>query len=180
MPRWINQLTLTEWFGYTGLIPFFAAAVAVVVGLENSLSWFLAYSALILSFMAGACWGVAQAHFVLLSKENDIIGDADNSLAPVGSAAPIEPRPDPISLCVSIAVFLFGLALLLLHDWLGPIIALDGLVTGYLVLFVLEMRELFRQTYSAVYRRMRTVLTMVVVILHLLVGIWLWFEPVSR
>lgn len=179
MPRWITQLTLTEWFGYTGLIPFFASAVAVVMGLEGSLTWFLVYSSMILSFMAGACWGVAQAHFVLLNKENDIIGDAERPLAPVGSTESIQPRPDPISLSVSIAVFLFGLALLAFHQWLGPIIALDGLVTGYLVLFVLELRDLFRQTYSAIYRRMRTILTMVVVVLHLLVGIWLWFEPMA-
>ena len=179
MPGWVKQLTLTEWFGYTGLIPFFAAALAVVMGVEHSLAGFLVYSALILSFMAGACWGVAQAHFVLLSSDNDIIGDANDTLAPVGSSASIQPKPDPISLSVSIAVFLFGLTLLIFHQWLGPIIALDGLVTGYLVLFVLELRELFRQTYSPAYRRMRTVLTMVVVILHLLVGIWLWFEPMA-
>ncbi len=25
MPTWVRQLTLTEWFGYTGLIPFIAS-----------------------------------------------------------------------------------------------------------------------------------------------------------
>ncbi len=132
-----------------------------MAGVENSLTVFLVYSAMILSFMAGACWGVAQAHYVLLNRDPDT-----------------PPSADPVSLSVSIAVFLFGLALLVFHQWLGPMIAMDGLVTGYLVLFMLELRELFRQTYSATYRRMRAILTFVVVTLHLLVGVWLWFEPV--
>ena len=162
MPTWVRQLTLTEWFGYTGLIPFIASGVAVVAGVENSLTLFLVYSAMILSFMAGACWGVAQAYHTLFKNDPDTVSDAD-----------------PVALSVSIAVFLFGLALLVFHQWLGPIIAIDGLVTGYLVLFMLELRELFRQAYSPVYRRMRTILTSVVVVLHLLVGVWLWFEPMT-
>lgn len=178
MPTWVRQLTLTEWFGYTGLIPFIASGVAVVAGVENSLTVFLVYSAMILSFMAGACWGVAQAHYVLLNRDHDIVGDADQTLSPVGGSHAVRPCADPVSLSVSIAVFLFGLALLVFHQWLGPMIAIDGLVTGYLVLFMLELRELFRQTYSATYRRMRAILTFIVVTLHLLVGVWLWFEPV--
>ena len=54
------------WLGYGGLVPFFALAVALLLGsdlplLENvRLDWWLAaYAAIILSFLGAVHWGVA-------------------------------------------------------------------------------------------------------------------------
>lgn len=53
-------MTLSERFGYAGLIPFFITAVMVYLGSDSGLDYFQQYSVLILCFMSGASWGVAQ------------------------------------------------------------------------------------------------------------------------
>lgn len=53
---------ISQKLGYAGLIPFVFFASAVAVGTDWAIEPFIFYSALILSFMAGACWGVLQAH----------------------------------------------------------------------------------------------------------------------
>ncbi|MBV1960236.1 MAG: DUF3429 domain-containing protein, partial [Oleibacter sp.] len=55
-------MPLFERLGYAGLLPFIAATLAVLVGVHGAESFFIVYSAFILSFMSGACWGVQQAH----------------------------------------------------------------------------------------------------------------------
>jgi len=53
---------LSQRLGYAGLIPFVFFSLSVLAGSEWAPELFALYSALILSFMAGACWGVMQAH----------------------------------------------------------------------------------------------------------------------
>lgn len=52
---------ITNLLGYFGLIPFLAATVLEVAGAEfmgkTGLTYFVTYSAIILSFMAGTLWG---------------------------------------------------------------------------------------------------------------------------
>ncbi|MCA6065180.1 DUF3429 domain-containing protein [Thalassolituus marinus] len=55
-------LSISEKLGYAGLIPFVAAAGAVLMGYEQGEEFFKLYSLLILTFMAGGCWGVEQAN----------------------------------------------------------------------------------------------------------------------
>lgn len=54
--------SISEKLGYAGLVPFVAAALAVVFGYERGEEFFKLYSLLILTFMAGGCWGVEQAN----------------------------------------------------------------------------------------------------------------------
>ncbi|WP_430462382.1 DUF3429 domain-containing protein [Thalassolituus sp. LLYu03] len=55
-------MSISEKLGYAGLLPFIAAAVAVVMGVEQGEAMFKLYSVLILAFMSGGCWGVEQAN----------------------------------------------------------------------------------------------------------------------
>jgi hypothetical protein len=55
-------MPLFERLGYAGLLPFIAATLVVSFGVHGAESFFVVYSAFILSFMSGACWGVQQAH----------------------------------------------------------------------------------------------------------------------
>ncbi len=55
-------MSISEKLGYAGLIPFIVATVAVVLGYEQGEAFFKLYSLLILTFMAGGCWGVEQAN----------------------------------------------------------------------------------------------------------------------
>lgn len=55
-------MSLFERLGYAGLLPFIAATMAVPFDINGAESFFIVYSAFILSFMSGACWGVQQAH----------------------------------------------------------------------------------------------------------------------
>ena len=100
----IRRHTLVEILGYAGLIPFIGAALVIPLGVTEALPFFMAYSAMILAFMAGACWGVVQGRH-----------DAFGHLAP----------------SVSIAVFLWGLAVWWFNASLGAFISLGGLLAGY-------------------------------------------------
>lgn len=55
-------ITLSEKLGYLGIAPFVVGAVCVVFGVAGAEHLFKLYSLLILTFMAGACWGLEQAH----------------------------------------------------------------------------------------------------------------------
>lgn len=55
-------LSFSEKLGYAGLVPFVAGAVAILFGVEGAAEMFKLYSVLILSFLAGGCWGIEQAH----------------------------------------------------------------------------------------------------------------------
>lgn len=54
---------MAGWLGWSGLLPFALLAVAVMAGpwRDAALSAFLAYSAVILSFLGGVRWGRAMA-----------------------------------------------------------------------------------------------------------------------
>lgn len=55
-------MSISEKLGYAGLFPFVAATIAVVMGYAQGEEYFKLYSLLILTFMAGGCWGVEQAN----------------------------------------------------------------------------------------------------------------------
>lgn len=55
-------VSLSEKLGYVGVAPFVIGAVCVVAGVDGADHLFKLYSLLILTFMAGACWGIEQAH----------------------------------------------------------------------------------------------------------------------
>lgn len=56
------SLSISEKLGYAGLVPFVLTALGVVFGIEGAQELFKLYSLLILSFIAGGCWGVEQAN----------------------------------------------------------------------------------------------------------------------
>lgn len=56
------KITLSEKLGYLGTLPFVIGALLVLLGVEAAEHWFKLYSLLILTFIAGACWGLEQAH----------------------------------------------------------------------------------------------------------------------
>lgn len=154
----LKNLSLMEWLGYAGLIPFFGSFISVLVGLESGLPMFLAYSALILSFMAGACWGVVQGAG---SRERQKPEGEDES----SGAAPV-PR-HPFSLLVSIGVFLVGMFAWWYVELMGTVVTLAVLGTGYLSLLLLEQGALYRHSYSSDYKRLRRHLSFTVIALHL-------------
>lgn len=55
-------MSISEKLGYAGLAPFVISAITVVFGSEAGGEFFKLYSLLILTFMAGGCWGVEQAN----------------------------------------------------------------------------------------------------------------------
>ena len=56
------KFSFSEKLGYIGTLPFIVGALCVIVGIDGAEHWFKLYSLLILTFMAGACWGIEQAH----------------------------------------------------------------------------------------------------------------------
>lgn len=138
--EFLKRSSFIELLGYAGLLPFALALVMATLGVLEGVRLFEAYSAMILAFMAGSCWGVAQSH---------------------------HERAGYVTPAVAIAVFLWALAAWWFIGWLGQQVALIGLLAGYVALFVLEQRELFRQAYSASYKRLRRNLTLIVSGFHL-------------
>lgn len=150
-----SKLTLTEWFGYSGLLPFIAALVFYWVDADQAVALFSAYSVLILAFMAGGCWGVAQ-HQGTGRQTGEESGEAE-----VWS-------PDVVSLSVSIGVFLVGAFVWWFRDLVSIPYCLLLLAACYLALFALERAPLFLSAYSSRYRRMRLHLTATVTSFHLI------------
>lgn len=62
LASWWRELPLSNRFGYAGLLPFLAMAILALAGFSWGYDGFKVYSIVILAFMAGACWGVEQAH----------------------------------------------------------------------------------------------------------------------
>lgn len=55
-------LSFSEKLGYIGLVPFVVGTVCIVLGIEGAEHLFKLYSLLILTFLAGGCWGVDRAY----------------------------------------------------------------------------------------------------------------------
>lgn len=55
-------ISLSEKLGYVGVAPFVLGALGVIFHIDGGEHLFKLYSLLVLTFMAGACWGVEQAH----------------------------------------------------------------------------------------------------------------------
>ncbi|NHN38880.1 DUF3429 domain-containing protein [Pseudomaricurvus alcaniphilus] len=157
----MDTLTTAKRLGYAGLIPFVTIALwflvsllvaplptAVTVYLTTA---FLTYSAIILSFMAGALWG-------------QVLTSDSSARAPGGS-----------QLVVSNLFALTAWASMLTDYFLLSLLAL---LLGYLLLWLAETRAAARlQGPTAIagvgrdYRRLRTVLTLVVIACHLVVAL---------
>ena len=133
--EFLKRSSFIELLGYAGLLPFAIALVMSVLGMAEGIRLFDAYSAMILAFMAGSCWGVAQSH---------------------------HERAGYVSPSVAIVVFLWALAAWWFVAWLGQMTTLVGLLIGYVALFVLEQRELYRHAYSSSYKKLRRNLTLFV------------------
>lgn len=139
--EWFHRRTLSELLGYAGLLPFGGAVVGALFGFSSAVAFFISYSAMILVFMAGACWGVAQARSMEAGK---------------------------LPLLLSIGVFWLALAAWLLSALLPDSIVLPMLLLGFLGLYALETQPLFQDAYDSRYSRLRSVLTLVVAGAHVL------------
>lgn len=167
----LKRLSLMEWLGYAGLLPFLGSFLASVSGFEAGLSVFLAYSALILSFMAGACWGVVQGRGYLLESGISDSSGADSIEHNAEDEKPAEKKsaekPHSFSLLVTIATFLTGMFAWWYVEILGPAVSLMVLGGGFVCLFLLEQGGLYRHSYSPAYKRLRRHLSFTVIGLHL-------------
>jgi hypothetical protein len=141
MVEWLKRRSLTELLGYAGLLPFAGALVGTVFGFASAVAFFISYSAMILVFMSGACWGVAQAR------------DGDFNKRSLG---------------ISIGIFWLAMGAWLLSAIIPDEVTLPLLMSGFLGLYALETTSLFQSSYSSQYWRLRTVLTSVVVVSHVL------------
>lgn len=132
--------------GLAGLLPFVGAATATwlapVAWQGVAIHAFLAYSAVILSFLGGVQWGVAMSRL-------DTVRDATARLI------------------VSMAPSLIAWPALLLH----PLTGAWALAAGFVVTRCYEISREGRKPLPAWYQRMRTLLTLVVLACHGLV-IW--------
>ena len=134
--------------GLAGLIPFLAGAVGLFLTPANDawlIKWFYIYSAGILAFMSGVYWPVAMQ-----------LEDRCYPLSPV------------VTLVISQVLFLTGgLALLLplaLRAMVYPVL--------YLALCLIDVRWLYNY-WPQWYRKLRIVLTSVVITCQLLVLAWM-------
>ncbi|GHE20707.1 DUF3429 domain-containing protein [Halomonas urumqiensis] len=132
--------------GFAGLLPFVGAAMATwlapVAWQGVAINAFLAYSAVILSFLGGVQWGVAMSW---PSSGHDVMA----------------------RLVVSMAPSLIAWPALMLH----PLSGAWALAAGFVVMRLYELSREGRQPLPAWYQRLRTLLTLVVLICHAAV-IW--------
>lgn len=139
--EWFERRTLSELLGYGGLLPFGGALLGALFGFPSAVAFFISYSAMILVFMSGACWGVAQARTEQAGKT---------------------------PLLLSIGIFWLAMAAWLLAAVVPDGVTLPMLLVGFLGLYALETRSVFQEAYDARYWRLRTVLTSVVAAAHVL------------
>ncbi len=61
---------ISQKLGYAGLIPFVFFALSVLAGSTWAPDFFTLYSALILSFMAGACWALCRRTVIMCLRQS--------------------------------------------------------------------------------------------------------------
>lgn len=142
--------------GYLGVIPFVVAALFALFDLSllgfDPRQVFIAYSAVILSFLGGIMWG-------------RVLGLPDH-------------RAVRCLLLLSNAIALTGFAALLLAAGAAYLYALPLLMCGYVITLVVE-RLAYQRLLADVQRSyfpMRVVLTTVVVIMHIMVLVFESFD----
>ena len=140
--RVINSL------GYAGLLPFLAAVWAVYAELSfwewPASQFFLSYSVIILSFLAGALWGKAKE--LEESEVSCLLLIGSNGFALTG-----------------------WLAVLLGKDYLPAGLAVS--MTGFILVYMVEHKTqgLLLQGMGSAYLKFRLTLTCVVCLAHLLI-----------
>ena len=151
-----SEQKLTQWLGYLGLIPFIApllemlAAVASSSGIQSAVFLgfyapyvFVAYSAVILSFLSGILWGKGRRESTANKSNMALI----------------------ISNLISILAWL---SLLMIHiSALMTLFAVTLLMCGYASLLLAE-RSVGLSNEAIGYWRMRLVLTALVIVAHCL------------
>ncbi|WP_445776664.1 DUF3429 domain-containing protein [Shewanella sp.] len=144
----MKHINTWQWLGFAGLIPFVVLSLLAfnhsLLSAEHVLLGFISYSAIILSFMAGALWGKA------------VITVLDDNIA---------------KLLIISNVIAIGCWVALLTPF--ELSALILLLSGYVYLLYVEFRSTQIAT-TARYMTLRTVLTSVVAICHVVVMLSLY------
>ncbi|RKR06612.1 uncharacterized protein DUF3429 [Kushneria sinocarnis] len=140
--------------GLAGLLPFLlCAAIVVLMGLPwqaIALQAFIYYSAVILSFLGGIHWGVA------MSLDHGGSGEFNGRMI------------------MAMAPSLIAWPALMLDARF----ALLALMAGFLLVRLYERQSDSIERLPGWYRALRTLLTVVVVLIHLVLVIWLSLLPV--
>ena len=144
----MKHIRTWQWLGFAGLIPFVTLSLLAfnhsLLSPEHTLLGFISYSAIILSFMAGALWGKAVAL------------DLDDGIA---------------KLLIISNVIALGCWIALLTPF--ELSALILLVSGYVYLLYIEFKaKQLSATIS--YITLRTILTSVVAVCHVVVMLSLY------
>ena len=144
----MKHINTWQWLGLAGLIPFVVLSLLAfnhsLLSAEHVLLGFISYSAIILSFMAGALWGKA------------VVTVLDDNIA---------------KLLIISNVIAIGCWVALLTPF--ELSALILLLSGYVYLLYVEFRSTQIAT-TARYMTLRTVLTSVVAICHVVVMLSLY------
>ncbi|MGI2172286.1 DUF3429 domain-containing protein [Shewanella sp. MF05960] len=144
----MKNISTWQWLGFAGLIPFITLSLLAfnhsVLSPEHTLLGFISYSAIILSFMAGALWGKA------------VVLNLDDSIA---------------KLLIISNVIALGCWIALLTPF--ELSALILLVSGYVYLLYIEFKAK-QLSATTRYITLRTILTSVVVVCHLVVMLSLY------
>lgn len=138
-----------QWLGYLGLLPFFlslAISLSYPAWDEKAVQFFIFYSAIILSFLAGTLWNVEPVK--------------SNSTRPnVLKKTSIQRRQ-----IISNLFCLIALSALLVQ----PLIALVVLACSYIALFLFEESVTLKPREKTKYLSMRFNLTITVVLMHVI------------
>ncbi|GGB53885.1 DUF3429 domain-containing protein [Shewanella inventionis] len=144
----MKHIRTWQWLGFAGLIPFVTLSLLAfnhsLLSPEHTLLGFISYSAIILSFMAGALWGKAVAL------------DLDDGIA---------------KLLIISNVIALGCWIALLTPF--ELSALILLVSGYVYLLYIEFKAK-QLSATTSYITLRTILTSVVAVCHIVVMLSLY------
>lgn len=142
----MNTLTLQKTLGYLGVLPFLIPAVCALLSIPlfqlDPLEVFIAYSGIILSFLAGTLWGRCLGTEQVHAQERGLLLSS-NAFA--------------LAAWLCLLLSRYPLALLIL-------------MLGFIAVLLVELGESIQMKRP--YRRLRIQLTTVVLLLHgvLLVG----------
>ncbi|MBB1319141.1 DUF3429 domain-containing protein [Shewanella sp. SR43-4] len=139
----MNSIKTWQWLGFAGLLPFIILSVLAfnhsLLAPEMTMLGFVSYSAVILSFVAGTLWGKA----VILTLDDNIA-----------------------KLLIISNIIALGCWIALLTPFV--LSALILLVSGYLYLLYVEFKAKQLSTTTS-YITLRTILTSVAVVCHIVV-----------
>lgn len=138
--------------GYSGLLPFVGITLAVIIGISNAIDLFVLYSLSILAFMAGGAWGAIQQISIPDKGQSDIEQSDNQQSSGLQSA---------------ILAYLIALLAVLLPLKIGLVL----LVLAFLMVIVIEQKRGLFAGYSASYRQMRWILTIVVIVCHAIIWV---------